>query len=93
VGPVDCLDGSLTVCKDQSWPAEQCRFEFVRFVRFETEQNKGIVRKEPNRTDPLFGSCSFRTEQARPLGSSVRDEHEPNKGLFGSSLFGLFGQI
>src|SRR5947207_12884252 len=49
----------------QSWLTEQCRFEFVRFVRFEAEQNKGIVRKLQNRTDPLFGSGSSRTELFR----------------------------
>src|SRR5439155_22925283 len=64
----------------QRWLAEQCRFEFVLFVLFEAEQNKAIVRKLPNRTDPLFCSCSSRTEQVKALRSSVRDEHEQNRG-------------
>jgi hypothetical protein len=62
----------------QRWLAEQCRFEFVRFVRFAAEPNKATVRKLQNRTDPLFCSCSFRTERAQVLKCSVRDEHEPN---------------
>ena len=72
----------------QRWLVEECRFEFVRFVqfvrfvRFDIEQNIAIVRNLQNRTDPLFCSCSFRTEQAKVLRSSVRDEHEPNNGLF-----------
>jgi len=76
--------------ENQRWLAEQCRFEFVRFVQLEVEQNRGNVRKLQNRSDPLFVSCLFRTEQAKVLRSSVRDEHEQNNGLFGSCLFGMF---
>ena len=43
----------------QRWLPEQSWFEFVRFVLFETEPNKGIVRLLPNRTGGLFGSSLF----------------------------------
>ena len=44
----------------------------------------GLFGSRPNRTNALFENC--RTEQGMVLKSSVRDTHEPNNGLFGSSL-------
>src|SRR5437660_187520 len=65
----------------QIWIAEQCRFEFVRFVRFETEQNRTrvlvfVATSEQNRIMPLFGSVQCgaeleQTEQALEMFCSV----------------------
>src|SRR5436189_6039350 len=44
-------------------------------------------RTNSNQTDPMFCSCSSRTELLRIFACSVRDEHEQNKG---SVRFGSF---
>src|SRR5947207_1704212 len=81
----------------QSWLAEQCRFEFVRFVLFEMNTNRTMVcsvrvRLEQNRTRvSVFGATS---EQNRtmPLFGSVRcgtelEQTEQDLGMFCSVLF------